>query len=393
MVADWTFSTGTYGPGEHVVEVRAYDFTGHSDIEYLRVGSGSAPEAVETTFDLAPPIPLNEVTPELQDANLEVAHYEHVTEVGDADLTGGYAPDEATGHSAAAAEYRNQLGELNAMFRVMQNTPDEAMETIDLNAAAAAAPDEEPRVTALTVEGAVSSDALGSLEDNVVLRDESPNPLVSATPAQPDGEKVGGHYEWAPLSGVLIARATGENNHFAALGANLKFDASAVNSFVNDGHAYEHNITQYNDDNTSNISHPNCEGEADNFFIDRNAYRPRQGRSWETDLNGVPYFDVNDTDPCTTEDLTIGVYHPNRLVPGHRYSIIMTFPRGEKNRSQIAVDAQKLEKVCPETNPFCVGLDPRQTKVERLISRKRNIPNCFVWRKDAPTEKCANAGG
>src|SRR5262249_18196737 len=116
----------------------------------------------------------------------------------------------------------------------------------------------------------------------------------------------------------------------------------------------------------------------------------RSGVLYDTNFppEAKPYFDTDVSDSCQTQDLTIGLYHPNRLHPGVHYRIAMVTDSGPLTTSPYTLVAQKLPETC-DFNPFCVGVTGSGEGQLLIGPTRGKAPECREWRKGEDSKPCS----
>jgi len=403
MDASWTYQVGSFAPGPHVVSVVVRDQLGHEATEEITVGAVVGDES--TTFEMANEVELADVTEELEDSDLIVEAID--------DPQGGYVAENGVPADIAAEEYREEYSYLVALDAAVAATPEEELDEIP---EVGEPPMINPPVTAVTVAGDPPTSELGSLADDVALRSEAPEIPESAadhTELQPVTMAGGGYPSWVPSRRKLLI-GNRPRPDTGTIVQTLQWNgAGQIDDF--NGFAYEHDLKFHNRRNSDRKrgSFPSgdfCErSEHNNFYLHRPEYSVGFDRygygargTWHTTLPD-PYLDTKLSDPCTQEDMTIGVYHTNQLNHYRRYRIGMVWNRGDRKRSPISAGFGKLSKECSSSTgqgsycgefdcpgqryangAFCTGLINAPNQNLPFIRFQRPIiraPLCFEWQK------------
>lgn len=323
------------------------------------------PAAIETTFAVDPPAPLSDVAAALRAADASPVSFSHRRSgwvggsvVGELDL------------DAAVAKYQADYAEF--------------------------APG-QPQIFEFTVSGSLPTVALGQLAGSITERRELdpasiPAPAPEAASNAPEGFAAAATVEqFAPAFGRIVTSDGSINPLRRVIIHDLTWENQAsIDAFGEE--AYEHDLKLFNDANVGPSvggvgTRPLCvPGQGDRFWATRNG-------TYETTFPDAakPYFDTDISDSCKTQDLTIGLYHPDQLVPGERYVIVIRVDAGSEGSSPYALTAQQLERVPGCERPICVGTntlddDPFQPLVGR---EKGNAPECRDWRKGEESTLCA----
>lgn len=331
--------------------------------------TASSAMAEQTVFELATPVPLDQVVSALETAPVRAVELRHsgISE-------GGYALGDDTLAEAVAA-YREEYAELH----------DGA----------------QPQISALTIDGTVPTEALGPLAGDVRTRSDVANsPQGSSSPSASEAEWQGSLAEEQPVSiaatGKLFSPTFGTSSSANVSGSRPRRIRQTMTwtsraslddfrrSFSPDD-AYEHDFKLINRSNPGFPQmHPFCFGSNANFWA------TRSGLTWDTNYPSAakPYFDTDDSDSCQTQDFTIGLYHPTNLSPDVRYLTTIRTRAGNRSSSPYALNAQKLRKIC-DFSPFCVGTIPRTGDSQILIgASKGSAPECRLWRKGQESRPC-----
>lgn len=241
----------------------------------------------------------------------------------------------------------------------------------------------EPQVQSFTVAGAVPTSRLGRLADAVAERQvvEASSEGEDLRTTESEVTAAAAPKLFAPRFGRTITSDTSSDR--VTIKQEMTWDSQeSIDAFGEN--AYEHDMKLFNRGNIALIR-PLCfPGQSNNFWATRGGltfitnYTPEQ----------KPYLDTDVSDSCETQDLTIGLYHPNQLVPGRQYETSIVTDAGDTTTSKYALVAQTLPKAC-DFNPFCVGTIPRGGDSELLIGEQRGVaPECRTWEKGQPSSPC-----
>lgn len=314
----------------------------------LAAQAGAYPD--ETTFELTPPLPLGQVADALDHARVLPVAFDH------------------TGATEGAFATRQAgLTEIVASYRRRHSLRHEG----------------DPLISRFTVRGVVPTGVLREL------------PGLSAGPldsdADPSAEGPSGSDATAPLAfapdegtietiGLGDARP-GERSILHTLTWESPFSIAAFRP----RDAYEHDLKLINADNTFGLGRPLC-GPLQSYRF----WAVRDDIYIDTNFSAAvkPYIDTDFLDPCTTQDLTVGLYHPRRLIAGKRYTIFISTDAGDLSSSPYVLSGQRLSRICSR-NAFCVGLDTSYTQGEPLLGPVLGrAPECRAWAKGQRSRLC-----
>ncbi len=296
---------------------------------------------METTFDLNAPVPLTQVVDALRPLGRHPVSFIHTGAREGGHVTQGLTVDQA------AATYREQYA------TVLSG---------------------EPQVASFTVEGQIQTAAVGSLSQSVIQRRE----------VDPVGTRT--------MPAASTAAAAADETPFPAFGQTLTTDFPAgrrkilndmtwdtqasINAFG--GEAYEHNFVLFNRSLSGRVR-PFCHSGEENEF-----WAKRSGATLLTNFPKAakPYIDTDFADTCQEQDLTVGLYHPTRLLPGVLYRTELIVNTGTKTNSPYELTATKVEKAC-DFNVFCVGTNNLDDDPDDLlVGEARGLaPGCRSWGK------------
>lgn len=330
--------------------------------------SNAMAQQQQTVFELATPVPLDQVVSAVETTQARVLEFRHsgISE-------GGYVLGDDTLPEAIDA-YREEYAELH----------DGA----------------QPQISALTIEGSVPVEALGPLAANATIR----RSFVSPTAGQNSHDSPQGAPEEAvaeeespvgiAATGALFSPTFGTASSVNVSGSRPRrirqtmtwTSQASIDDFrrrFRPNDAYEHDFKLYNNRNAEFAVHPFCFSDTNNFWA------TRSGITWDTNFGSAkPYFDTDDSDPCRQQDFTIGLYHPTNLSPNVRYLTTIRTRAGNQSSSRYTLSAQKLVKIC-DVSPFCVGTIPNTGASQPLIGITRGVaPGCRVWRKGQESRPC-----
>jgi hypothetical protein len=192
-------------------------------------------------------------------------------------------------------------------------------------------------------------------------------------PAHPDFPRIiESSFTWRPSGGELIARMTAEGRRYA----------------------WENDVKLYNGENFDpdpwGIICPSW--DKNDFWID-----DRDDVLIETDIPaeaGV-YWDTDASGSCDEKDLTYGVYHPERLLPGGDYhTTIYLDSAGDEESSRFRWRSQPLERRPPDPlgsecdwSPWCVNVPPYAGYVSggsEFVKAEYDLrlPDCWEYNED-----------
>ncbi|MFD9941250.1 hypothetical protein [Nonomuraea sp. NPDC059022] len=128
------------------------------------------------------------------------------------------------------------------------------------------------------------------------------------------------------------------------------------------------------------------------FWILRNG-----GLGWSSNLPGA-YFDTNASDPCNTQDMTVGSWNAHQLNGGTTYTVDTWGGHGGAVLSHMNLTAQalRIKRESPNCSgdtpkPWCVGVDfptPIGRSVRLISLNPVMIPACYSWRAGGGGERC-----
>lgn len=263
--------------------------------------------------------------------------------------------------------------------------------------------DAEPLIADVSIRGTVAATRIHpslaiKVGDHAELNVESTRQQFRSRDAgRPSGEianpslATSGTKLWAPEFGKILTEDFFPGQR--KIVQEMTWDSqSSIDAFGEE--AYEHDFKQFNDANSDQLR-PHCEpGEREAFW------GTNDGVTMIDDYpaNTYPYFDTDALDPCSQQDLSVGIYYPERLEPNVLYRTQLVVDSGNLSTSPFRLAAQKLERVNIPTpfgvcngNPACVGEDPfDDDPQEGLIKRNEglSVPSCRDWRKGETSQPC-----
>ncbi len=185
---------------------------------------------------------------------------------------------------------------------------------------------------------------------------------------------------WWPQTGKVIASNTGDSSLPVAIKQEIRWDSTAGGDPGAFGptYAYEHNFRLYSA-KSSLGTRPACINDGD-FWATRN----KEMWSWSLPVASRPYVDTNSGDPCTTMDITLGIFEPTKLAADITFWTKVR-ASGNPSRSNVfSLIASKDPKDCNVAWTWCVnvnGADSRNPVPKTIISKSagKKAPGTHGW--------------